>query len=293
MPTLLPIFQFPNNFSKFLLSYPTPSRTTNQPHSIMALFKDDFLPSSVYNTLPNIREVSDVHQTHSADLSHLQSLLDKYDLSAKVCIKLVHIHFKLEEGEIMAFGDVNVPPHGPIPILGPTKPGPASKFYGSHYLVDEFGQLQAWEYMTTEGPDMSGQSAFVRDFCHAIIQRGLQHKFGLSLKSSVEEGGWTEFEYPEKRATFLVPDTIPIPELENSFNTTTEWPRECFKPVVHGISYKHCYHCKHPRRPETQPEVEHSFVEGVSNHDGLWLGDVKLDPASSFFGVVAAITAAA
>lgn len=125
----------------------------------MALLKDDFLPSSSYNSLPNIRDVANVPETHSEGLNHLQSLLDKYDLSAKVCIKLVHIHFKLLEGEIMAFGDVNVQPYGPIHILGPTKPGLTSKFYGSHYLVDDSGQLQAWEYMTTKGPDMSKHQA--------------------------------------------------------------------------------------------------------------------------------------
>jgi len=182
----------------------------------------------------------------------------------------------------MAFEGVHVPPYGPIQILGPTKPGPTSKFYGSHYLVDDSGQLQAWEYMTTKGPDMSKHQAFVSEFCQAIVQRGLQHKFGLSLKSSVEEGGWTEFEYPEKRATFLVPDKIPIPNLENSFNTTTEWPRECFKPVVRGVSWKHCFHCNHPKSkwPGTHSESieleqeapDHSFVEGVSSQDGLRLG---------------------
>jgi hypothetical protein len=258
-----------------------------------------FLPSSVYNTLPNIRDVADVPLTHAEDLSHLQGLLDKHDLSAKVCIKLVHIHFHLEEHEIMAFGSVNVPPHGPIPVLGPLKPEQASSFYGSHFFVDETNELQAWEYMTTPGPDISNHLEFIREFCDAITERGLQRKFGLSLKSTVEEGGWTEFEYPQKRATFLVPDSIPLPELEHSFNTTTEWPRECFKPAVLGVSYRHCFHCKHPKTKPVddsklagQNQGLSGSIEGVSNHEGFWLGDVKLDPASPFFGVVAAITVA-
>ena len=73
----------------------------------------------------------------------------------------------------MAFGNVNVPPHGLMPVLGPTKPGLTSRSYGSYYLVNEFGQLQAWEYMTTEGPDMSKHPAFVSELCQVIIQRGL------------------------------------------------------------------------------------------------------------------------
>lgn len=264
------------------------------------LLKDDFLPLSTYNGLPNIRDVAHVPESHSEDLAHLQSLLDNHDLSAKVSIKLVHIHFPLHEGEIMAFNNINVVPYGPIPILGPTKPAEGtSKFYGSHYLVDSSGQLQAWEYMTTPGPDMSQHASFISEFCHAIVQRGLQHKFGLSLKSSVEEGGWTEFEYPEKRATFLVPDGVSFPDLENSFKTTTEWPRECFKPAVMGVSYKHCYHCKHPKTKVTHPEFEklkqeavpdYGFVEGISCQDGLFLGGVRLDPGSSFYNVVEAIT---
>jgi hypothetical protein len=264
----------------------------------MALLKDDIIPCEAYNVLPNIRDVADVPETHSDDLEHLQSLLDKHDLSAKVCIKLVHIHFKLADGEVMAFEDVTVPPYGPIHILGPTKLTPASKFYGCHYFVDDGGRLQAWEYMTTKGPDLSQHPAFVGEFCQAVTQRGLQHMFGLSLKSSVEEGGWTELEYPEKRATFLVPDAIPLPHLEKSFNTTTEWPRECFKPVVHGISYKHCHHCKHGKRNAESVEVEEDspdskWVEGVSDRGhGFCLGGLKLDPLSPFYSVVAAVSVA-
>ncbi|OBT47643.1 hypothetical protein VE00_02915 [Pseudogymnoascus sp. WSF 3629] len=257
------------------------------------LLKDDFLPISAYNSLPNIRDVSDVHETNSEDLTHLQSLLDKHDLSAKVSLKLVHIHFPLHEGEIMAFNNINVDPHGPIPVLGPIKPAEStSKFYGSHYLVDSSGQLQAWEYMTAPGPDMSQYASFISEFCQAIIQRGLQHKFGLSLKSSVEEG---EFEYPQKRATFIVPDTISLPDLENSFITTTEWPRECFKPALSGVSYQHWYHCSHPPKKQFEKlelgaEPDYGFVEGISCQDGLFLAGVKLDPGSPFHDVVAAIT---
>lgn len=54
----------------------------------MAISQQDFFPLSTYNTLPNIRDVFDVPKTNSDDLNFLKGLLDKYDLSSKVCIKL-------------------------------------------------------------------------------------------------------------------------------------------------------------------------------------------------------------
>jgi hypothetical protein len=103
---------------------------------------------------------------------------------------------------------------------------------------------------------------------------------------------------PRNAPPFLVPDSISSPNPENSFNTTTEWPRECFKPTVMGVSYKHCFHCNHPNQSGTHPGLEkleqeaadYGFVEVISRRDGLFLGGVKLDPASSFYSVVAAIT---
>lgn len=198
----------------------------------------------------------------------------------------------------MAFDHVDLPPYGAITVLAPTKPKPSSKLYGSHYLVDDSGRLRAWEYMETPGPDLSEHPGFVTEFCQVITQRGLQRKFGLSVKSTAEKGGWTEFEYPEKRATFLVPDSIPCPNPEGSFETPTEWVRECFRHELRDINYRHSRNYIHPgpRRNNSesiglgQEVPDNQFVEGITSHDGLRLAGAKLDPESLFYALVAAIT---
>ena len=60
--------------------------------------------------------------------------------------------------------------------------------------MDDAGDLQAFEYTTIEGGvDLAAYPAFVAEFCAALVQRGMQHKFGLAIKSGVAEHGfWIE-----------------------------------------------------------------------------------------------------
>jgi len=68
----------------------------------MTIPKNDILPAVVYNTLPYINEVTQIPHDNAADIADLKQLLVKYKLLENVRIKLVYIHFKLEEGEVFA-----------------------------------------------------------------------------------------------------------------------------------------------------------------------------------------------
>lgn len=69
-----------------------------------------------------------------------------------VYVKLIHIHFHLNKGEILAVRELNVPPHGKISFLEPMTANVASKVYGCNYIVNDSGDLQAFEYSILNTP---------------------------------------------------------------------------------------------------------------------------------------------
>ncbi|KAK5659149.1 hypothetical protein OQA88_1239 [Cercophora sp. LCS_1] len=136
----------------------------------MGTLKETFPPVAMYNQIPFIHEVAHVAEAHQDDLNHLTGLLDKHDFSASVCIKLIHIHFHLNEGEILALREFSAPPHGQIPFLGPMEPNASTLVYGCHYIVDDQGDLQVFEYTTIRGDvDLAAHPAFVAEFCDAVV----------------------------------------------------------------------------------------------------------------------------
>ncbi|RYP83384.1 hypothetical protein DL770_005404 [Monosporascus sp. CRB-9-2] len=203
-------------------------------------------------------------ETYVDDLDYLKSLLDKHDIPASACIKLIHIHFHLNEGEILAFREFSAPPHGQIPFLGPMTPDTATQ----------------WR----RGP--GGVPGVRRRICAAVVQRGLQHKFGLTIKSgAAEHGSWIELDYPEKRATFLLPGHVPLPQSDLVVQKTTKTQFYSPKNERSGTSHSHTEHY--------HPAGNHEpVVEGVTTKDGLFLTGIPLDPGSVFYSVVSAISTA-
>jgi hypothetical protein len=94
---------------------------------------------------------------------------------------------------------------------------------GLNYAVNEDGELQAYEYTTAEGPDMSNHGAFLKEFTKLIVERGLHRKWGLKTGLAEDKGGWTEFEFPGKRSTLTIPQGISLPPFEYDFSVTTDW----------------------------------------------------------------------
>jgi len=259
----------------------------------MGVVKNSFPPLSTYNGIPFIDEVHHVAETHKDDLKRLIDLLEKHDLPTSVCIKLIHIHFHLQEDEIMAFSEFSAPPHSQIPFLGARTPQADTKYYGCHYLVDEAGDLQAFEYTMMEGGvDLALYPEMVAEFCDVVVQRGLQHKFGLAIKSGVaKHGSWVELDYPEKRATFLLPSHIEMPKSDLLVERSTKTQ---FLPPKHelpGDTHKHTEHY-HSKKKDVD-ENDEPLINGVSTKKGLFLTGMPLHSGTPFYTVVSAMAIAA
>jgi len=166
----------------------------------MTIPKNDILPAVVYNTLPYINEVTQIPHDNAADIADLRQLLVKYKLPDNVRIKLVYIHFKLEEGEVFAARDVKIPKHGTVNIMQAIPVSQHASLCGYHFYVDKEGNISAYEYMEAPGPDISEQRAFLEEFCQLVQDRGLQHKLGLSIRHAENDESTHELEYPAKRA---------------------------------------------------------------------------------------------
>ncbi|KAF5137713.1 hypothetical protein E5D57_001492 [Metarhizium anisopliae] len=262
----------------------------------MGVVKNTYPPASLYNRLPFIHDMGHVAETYADHLNYLRNLMDTHDMPPSVCVKLIHIHFHLNNGEILAVRELNAPPHGKIPFLQPTTPDVAGNVYGCNYIVDDAGDLQAFEYTTTEGgPDLVAYPAFVAEFCAAVVQRGMQHKFGLAINSgAAERGSWMELDFPEKRATFLLPGHVALPQSDRLVlrRTITKFPRP--NNDGHGN-----------RDLPTHGHIEHTWgsskgigpddqepVDGVTTKNGLQLTGVALEPGTAFYVVASAISAA-
>ena len=210
----------------------------------MSLLKDKFMQSKTYNGLPFIHEVADIPKVHRKDLDDLRGLLQKHNVPEVVCVRLIHKHFDALDDEVMVLRAIPVSPHGIIQIMGPMMPQSATSLRGLNYIVNDDGELEAYEYTTAEGPDMSNYSEFLKEFSHIIVERGLQRKWGLKVGLAEDKGGWTEFEFPDKRSTLTIPQGIPLPPFQYDFSVTTDWHVEG-GPITRCWHCNHCNHCGH------------------------------------------------
>lgn len=154
-----------------------------------------------------------------------------------ISIRLVHKHFDAQSGEIFAFSQFHVPDHESVKLMMPCMPTDAG-LRPVHYLVDEDGSLQAYEYAVTTSdlPDTTSPRhvAFASEFCEVVERRDLRRKFGLKLRvADLEPRGGkstrtTEFELNRRRMTVTIPDGMPMPRLDSAgnFEVLTEWGLE-------------------------------------------------------------------
>lgn len=263
---------------------------------MMGVVKNTYPPTSLYNRIPFIHDMGHVAEAYGDDLNYLRNILDIHDMPTSVCVKLIHIHFHLNKDEILAVRELNAPPHGKIPFLEPLTPDVAGKVYGCNYIVDDSGDLQAFEYTTIEGgPDLAAYPAFVAEFCAAVVHRGVQHKFGLAINlGAAERGSWMELDFPEKRATFLLPGHVPLPQSDRLVlrTTITKFPspkneKDGNKDLpTHG-------HIEHTWGSSKRiGEDDEEPVDGVTTKNGLHLTGVPLEPGTAFYTVASAISAA-
>jgi hypothetical protein len=174
----------------------------------MTTFQSLFVSTDIYNQLPHISDVADVPTEHRNDLEDLLALLVKHNVQDKVCVRLIHKHFDIHPGEIITIKKLEVPSHGAVSVLRPAKvESMDTNLYPLHFFVDSStkrGQLQPYEYSATPLPDIKGFEPFFVEFCQLVIERELEHKFGLKISGEAKESdsiSWTEFEFPQDRGT--------------------------------------------------------------------------------------------
>ncbi|EEQ29276.1 hypothetical protein McanMca71_006678 [Microsporum canis] len=243
--------------------------------------KNSFVSSATYNSLPRISEVATVSQDHSDDLNELRVLLTKHNVPSTVSVRLIHKHFDANDGEVMAIKEVTVPSYGAVYSLGPLKLAEqSSQLRPIHYYVDETGSFQAYEYTNAQVPDLSRYDSFLAEFSKIVIERGLQRKLGLKLNTKMDEAGWTELEFRDKRSTIIFPDGMPIPDgmdEDTELNITTEWGAKdhTFRRVC-VICIHTCV--SHPKKSKCPEEL------------GVYLGGQKLEFGSPVYNIVNAVT---
>ncbi|KAJ5726570.1 uncharacterized protein N7483_007927 [Penicillium malachiteum] len=172
--------------------------------------KNNFISSAAYNALPRLNEVASVVKDHANNLNALRAVLRKHNVPCGVSVRLIHKHFDITDGEVMSLKDVPVPSNGTVYSLGPLKPAQEpSQLRPVHYFLNEAGSFQAYEYTSAQVPDISGYESFLAEFGTLLVKRGLQRKLGLKLNSKIDETGWVEFEFREKRSTIILPEGCP------------------------------------------------------------------------------------
>lgn len=60
----------------------------------------------MYNRIPFIHEMENAADTYKDELQYLRNLLDKHNIPRSVCIRLIHNHYHLDEGEILAVSEL-------------------------------------------------------------------------------------------------------------------------------------------------------------------------------------------
>lgn len=248
----------------------------------MAPIKDTFVSSIAYNSLPNIREVSDVPEEQAKELESLRALLAKHNVPRGISVRLIHKHYDTRVGEVMVFKRLAIPSYGDVQVMQPVAASEASKLKSLHYFVDNDGSLQSYEYTASdEVVDLSNHQPFVDEFCRFVTERGLGRKFGIKATSEPNDCSFKEFEFPAERSTIMIPEGLPSPVGEFDISITTEWNaapgNKGAASCCHHFNNS-CNHCSH----------ETSHVDGCGAE--MVLGGQKIDPGTPVWRLVHAIT---
>ncbi|KFY79313.1 hypothetical protein V499_01693 [Pseudogymnoascus sp. VKM F-103] len=222
----------------------------------MALIQEGFVSADTYNSLPTIQEVADVPQEYAADLEHLQELLARHNVPESISIRLIHRHYDIADGDAMVFRDIALPAHGTVEVMRAT-PIASAQLHGKNFFVSSTAQLQAYEYTTETTVGLSEYETFIAEFVEIVVQRKLQHKFGLKInhRSEMEvKADQKEFEFPEEQCTITIPITLPLPEATHEIDVDTDWGAV-------DIQHKR-------KRGKTKPRPRPSSTRTTCSHGG-------------------------
>ena len=168
----------------------------------------------------------------------------------------------------MVFRNISLLAHGTVEVMRATAIGSA-QLHGTHFFVNSAAQLQAYEYATEPTIDISEYETFVAEFVKIVIERKLQHKFGLKLKhhrgEEVKMEG-KEFEFPEEQCTITIPTNMPLPETAHKIDVNTDWGALDMKhkDKLDGPRTQ----CSHAGAAEMKDSLQECVKEGEMMFDG-------------------------
>ncbi len=273
----------------------------------MAALVNRLIPFDLYNSLPTIKDVSNVPADHSQDIEDVRKLLVKHGVAQKVSIRLIHKHFDAKKGEVMVFNKAVLSGYGTVQTMKPVVPPNDHKLHGIHYFLNEDGDaFLAYEYVRSDIPDVILCEPFLEEFCGLVTERSLQRKLGLKIKmhddddDDKKETGWTEFEYPQGRSTIMFEDGMPTPKGDFGYTVSTEWgapgnedgKTNCKHKTTCNHGQKKCTHCKHCTHCAHAPtEVAQAGCGGCGGGDGghnggVCLGGQNFPPGTPIHNIV-------
>jgi len=167
---------------------------------------------SVFNSLSTLSEANEVLRARlailgeKADLAGLKAIFDKYDISRRVGLSLLHKHYSIVEGErVVEFGHVSTP--WPVPADGRVAGGyvvPRSWRFIDHKLeAYEFG----FNHPGEESYDDDMPPNFVHDVETFLSENHLEDVLGICAIGTADLEG--RIEKNRGRVNFTVPAQSP------------------------------------------------------------------------------------
>ncbi|KFZ08453.1 hypothetical protein V502_09344 [Pseudogymnoascus sp. VKM F-4520 (FW-2644)] len=262
----------------------------------MALIQEDFVSANTYNSLPTIQEAVNVPREHAADLGHLQQLLAGHNVPESISIRLIHRHYDIADGEAMVFRDIELPAHGTVEVMRAT-PIASAQLHGMNFLVSSTGRLQAYEYTNDTTIDLSEYETFITEFVKIVVERKLQHKFGLKINHHRQieiKADRKEFEFPEEQCTVTIPTNLPLPEATHEIDVDTDWGALDSKHTRNpGKSRPKPKPKPKPRPSSTRTTCSHGYPAGpedcrgeCTKEDGIMFDGRIVQLGTPFYGLL-------
>ena len=262
----------------------------------------------LYNSLPLVEHAAVAAESMVSLRAELSAIITKHGLADVFAIRLIHKHFDMEPGEVAAFRNIPVPGICDAIVMGPLKQSHNVRLLGKNFVVSPQGKLVAYEFTTSvsAGGHVSLFPEFVEEFAKLVSETGVANTFSLSWEPSAKDEHYTEFEWPEKRSTIMVPTRF-FPADGSEQVILTNW----FPTVsVSGEDGDHCIRTrsgKHSTCTRTRSsrhytvgrlfekikEAQLNVTEPVVLLDNDPFSTSLADPTSTFFNIMRCVTSAA
>ncbi|KAI0563683.1 hypothetical protein FGB62_36g122 [Gracilaria domingensis] len=172
----------------------------------MDILENGFFPSTEYNLLPHIDELSEYVVQKSKALRNLLSLIETSGLQSVFSVHLVHKHFDVSPGHIMVYETVKLTNAVEVQICRPRLPEKVADINGVYYKAHKNGKMASYEFTTDAVVDISPYEKFVEAFHAALVRLEVVDIFALTVRRLADVPQLYEFEVPQYRSTVLVSD---------------------------------------------------------------------------------------